>query len=69
MFEIKLADKVDKNGKVIPGRTESFEHGYQMSDFYERQAPVKPRKKRSKANIEGRKKKATLHRQKKEAKE
>jgi phage-related protein len=65
-FEIKLADRTDKDGKLIPGRVMAFDTGAEMADYVDRQTPVK-RKKRSKANIESRKKRAALHRQSKEA--
>ena len=59
-FEMTLAN----------GKTQSFDNAGDMCGWYERQTPVtKKVRKRSKANIESRKKKATLHRQKKEAQE
>lgn len=60
-FELKLADRIGKDGKIIPSRTVGFNTGAELCDYFERQSPVKPRRKRSKANIESRKKSSAAH--------
>ena len=63
-FTLKLADRVDKNGKIIWGKEKSFESAFKMWEFYN--LNKKPTKKKRKVSKEDEPKKVgrTLERKK-----
>lgn len=63
-FTIKLADRVDKNGKIIYGKEKSFDSAHKMWEFYN--LNKKPTKKKQKKNTDEEPKKVgrTLERKK-----
>lgn len=64
-FSIKLADRVDKNGKIIPGKEKSFDSAFKMWEFYNlNKKPTKKKKKKVDDEENEKKKGRTLHRKK-----